>query len=165
MNALASFVTSVNPPRAAGEAARRACLDTIGVALAGSREPSAAIVRKLVGEESPSGPARILGTRQCAGATGAALANGTAAHALDFDDLCSVSLAHPSAPLVAAALAAGELVNADGRTLIAGYCVGFELGAILGRAMNPSHYQRGWHCTSTIGTIGAAAAAARVLGL
>jgi 2-methylcitrate dehydratase PrpD len=95
----------------------------------------------------------------------AALANGTAAHALDYDDMCFVSLAHPSAPLVAAALAVGELAGTSGRALLDAYIVGFEVEGRLGRAMNPRHYQRGWHCTSTLGTIGAAAAAARVLGL
>src|SRR5262249_56758582 len=100
-----------------------------------------------------------------ASATGAALANGAAAHALDFDDMCFVSLAHPSAPLVSGALAAAELVGASGRALLDAYVVGFEIEARLGRTMNPKHYQRGWHCTSTLGTIGAAAAASRILGL
>jgi 2-methylcitrate dehydratase PrpD len=76
-----------------------------------------------------------------------------------------VSLAHPSAPLVPAALAAGECAGASGAALLDAYVVGFEIEGRLGRAMNPRHYQRGWHCTATIGTIGAAAAAARLLGL
>jgi len=107
----------------------------------------------------------VLGTSARVSATGAALANGTAAHALDFDDMCFVSLAHPSAPLVAAILAAAELVGAPGRLVLDAYVVAFEIEARIGRVMNPRHYQRGWHCTSTIGTIGAAAAAARVLAL
>jgi 2-methylcitrate dehydratase PrpD len=162
---IAEFSASARPPRQAIETAKRAYLDTIGVTLAGSAEPSARLVRDLVAGESPSGPASILGTSRCAGAIGAALANGTAAHALDFDDVSVVSLAHPSASLVPATLAASELVNGDGAALLDAYCVGFEVAAILGRALNPAHYVRGWHCTSTIGTIGAAAAAARVLGL
>jgi 2-methylcitrate dehydratase PrpD len=79
--------------------------------------------------------------------------------------MCFVSLAHPSAPLVAAALAAAELAGASGRALLDAYVVGFELEGRLGRAMNPRHYQRGWHCTSTLGTIAATATAARLLGL
>ncbi len=98
-------------------------------------------------------------------AAAAAFANGTAAHALDYDDMCFVSLAHPSAPLVPAALAVAELAGASGRALLDAYIVGFEIEARLGKAMNPSHYQRGWHCTSTLGVIGAAAAASRLLGL
>src|SRR5205823_13817303 len=85
--------------------------------------------------------------------------------ALPIYDMCFVSLAHPSAPLVSAGLAAAELVDASGRALLEAYIVGFEVEARLGRAMNPRHYQRGWHCTSTLGTLGAAAAASRLLGL
>jgi 2-methylcitrate dehydratase PrpD len=107
----------------------------------------------------------VLGTAIRATASNAALANGTAAHALDFDDMCFVSLAHPSAPLVACAIAAAELAGAGGPALLDAYIVGFEIEGRFGRAMNPRHYQKGWHCTSTIGTIGAAAAAARLLGL
>ena len=162
---LASFVASAQPPREALEKAARAYLDTIGVTLAGSVEPSARLVRALVAEESPDGPARIVGTTESAGPGGAALANGTAAHALDFDDTAFLFVGHPSAPLVAATLAAGELANATGRTLLDAYCVGFEVDAVLGSAMNPAHYRRGWHCTSTIGSVGAAAAVARVLAL
>ena len=162
---LAAFVASARPPAEAMTAAARAYTDTIAVMLAGAQEPAAVLVRALVAEESPDGPARIVGTSCRAAVGGAALANGTAAHALDFDDVSFVSLAHPSAPLVSAALAAGEQAGASGRTLLEAYCAGFEVQAQIGRAMNPSHYRRGWHCTSTIGTLGAAAAAARVLGL
>src|SRR5205814_8303104 len=66
---------------------------------------------------------------------------------------------------VAAGLAVGESGGASGRTLLDAYIVGFEIEGRLGRTMNPSHYGRGWHCTSTLGTIGAAAAASRLLGL
>src|SRR5204862_933988 len=107
----------------------------------------------------------VLGTDVRCAPADAALANGTAAHALDFDDMCFVSLAHPSAPLVSGALAVAEMIGAPGRALLDAYVVGFEIEARLGRVMNPRHYQRGWHCTSTLGTIGAAAAASRLLGL
>ncbi|MGH9142415.1 MAG: MmgE/PrpD family protein, partial [Vicinamibacterales bacterium] len=127
-------------------------------------EPAARVVQRVV-EHNGAAACRVLGTPLCVGAGDAALANGTAAHALDFDDMCFVSLAHPSAPLVAAALAAAELAGASGRALLDAYIVGFELEGRLGRAMNPRHYRRGWHCTSTFGTIGAAAAAARLLDL
>jgi 2-methylcitrate dehydratase PrpD len=157
-------VTGAEPPAAARAAAARALLDTVGVTLAGAAEPAARIVQRVV-EQDGGGPCRVLGTSWQASAANAALANGTAAHALDYDDMCFVSLAHPSAPLVAAALAAAEVAGASGRALLDAYVVGFELEGRLGRTMNPRHYQRGWHCTSTLGTIGAAAAAARLLGL
>jgi len=161
---LADFVVDAGPPAAARAAAARALLDTVGVALAGAGEPAARAVQRVIAPDG-CGPCRVLGTAMQVSAGHAALANGTAAHALDYDDMCFVSLAHPSAPLVAAALAAAESTGACGRALLEAYVVGFELEGRLGRAMNPRHYQRGWHCTSTLGTIGAAAAAARLLGL
>ncbi len=152
------------PPAEARAVAARALLDTIGVTLAGAAEPAARSVQRVV-ERDGGGSSRVLGTALRTSPGNAALANGTAAHALDYDDMCFVSLAHPSAPLVAAALATAELVGASGRALLDAYVVGFELEGRLGRAMNPRHYQRGWHCTSTLGTIGAAAAVSRLLGL
>ena len=170
MLSLTQFVVDATPPQAARAIAARAVLDTIGVMLAGASEPAARIVQHVVAAEEGaaiggSHRCRILGTTRCASASGAALANATAAHAHDFDDMCFVSLAHPSAPLVSAGLAAAELTDASGRALLEAYTVGFEVEGRLGRAMNPRHYQRGWHCTSTLGTLGAAAAVSRLLGL
>ena len=161
----AEFVSSVDVPAAARGAARNAVQDTVGVALAGAGEPAARIVQRVAQADGGPGACSVLGTDRTAGPTHAALANGTAAHALDFDDMCWVSLAHPSAPLVAAGLAAGEASGASGRVLLEAYVVGFEVECALGVMMNPAHYEQGWHCTSTIGAIGAAAAAARVMGL
>jgi len=161
---LADFVVQAAPPAAARAAAARAILDTVGVTLAGASEPAARILRQVVVPDA-TGPCIVLGTDARGRAPAAALANGTAAHALDFDDMCFVSLAHPSAPLVSAALAAAETVGASGPALLDAYVVGFEIEGRLGRTMNPLHYERGWHCTSTLGTIGAAAAAARLLRL
>src|SRR5579872_7382567 len=148
LSSLAHFVARATVPEAALGLAREAFLDTIGVALAGAVEPPSRIVQKIAVAEGGSGPCRVLGTSLSTSATGAALANGAAAHALDFDDMCFVSLAHPSAPLVAAALAVGEGNSASGRTLLEAYVTGFEVECALGRAMNPRHYQNGWHCTS-----------------
>src|SRR5207302_6643669 len=68
-------------------------------------------------------------------------------------------------PLVTAAMAIAEETSASGRALLEAYVLGFEVEAVLGRVMNPRHYQQGWHCTSTLGSIGAAAACARLLRL
>ena len=141
-----------------------AVLDTVGVTLAGASEPASLIVRQVVAAEGGDA-CGVFGTPVRASMSGAALANGTAAHALDYDDMCFVSLAHPSAPLVPAVLAAAESERLTGRAVLDAYVVGFEIEARLGRLMNPRHYQRGWHCTSTLGTIGAAAAVSRLLGL
>jgi 2-methylcitrate dehydratase PrpD len=161
---LGEFVSQGQPGAKARHVAVGAFLDTVGVTLAGASEAVARIVQRVVAAES-SGSCRIFGTSIRTSASGAALVNGTAAHALDFDDMCFVSLAHPSAPLVAAALATGELAGAHGRSVLDAYVVAFEIEGRLGRAMNPRHYERGWHATSTLGTVGAAATAARVLGL
>ena len=163
--AMAAFVSAGVPPSSVRQRAAIAACDTVGVMLAGAPEPAATIARAVVGADT-QGPCRILGTSVSAGAADAAFLNGVAAHALDFDDMCFVSLAHPSCALVPAALAAAELIDASGRTVLDAYIVGFEIECRLGTIMNPRHYHlRGWHCTSSIGTIGAAAAAARVLGL
>jgi 2-methylcitrate dehydratase PrpD len=162
---LAEFVAGSAVPDDARVAACDAVQDTVGVMLAGASEPVASIVRRTALMEVPQGLASLFGTPHTTSATWAALVNGAAAHALDFDDMCWTSLAHPSAPLVAASMATAESIGAGGRSVLEGYVVGFEIEAALGRVMNPSHYEHGWHCTSTIGTIGAAAAAARVMGL
>lgn len=161
----AAFAATGAVPAGARRIAQAAWLDTIGVILAGSVEPPARIVQQVCAAEGGHERCRVLGTPLVTGAAAASLANGTAAHALDYDDMCFVSLAHPSAPLVPAALAAGELTGSSGRDLLDAYVIGFEIEAALGRGMNPSHYARGWHCTSTLGSIGAAAAAARLLRL
>ena len=160
-----AFAATAEVPPAARVVARDAVEDTVGVMLAGADAEGSRIIRALAMEECPTGPSRIVGTTDRTSAAWAALANGNAAHALDFDDMCWVTMAHPSAPLVAAGLAASEMRGRSGRALLDGYVVGFEIGAVLGRVMNPDHYAKGWHCTSTIGTLGAAGTAARVMGL
>jgi 2-methylcitrate dehydratase PrpD len=164
LDRFAAFAARGTMPPDARRRAAAAVLDTVGVMLAGASEPAARSVQAVVAEEGGEA-CRVLGTALRASASNAALANGTAAHALDYDDMCFVSLAHPSAPLVAAALAAAEMAGASGAALLDGYVAGFELEGRVGRAMNPRHYERGWHCTATIGSVGAAAAASRILGL
>jgi 2-methylcitrate dehydratase PrpD len=152
-------------PEAAVAAARRAIIDCLGVMLAGASEPAARIVQKIAQAEGGAPLATIAGTGRRTGAVWAALCNGTAAHALDFDDTNFVMLGHPSAPVLAAALAAGELALADGAALLHAFLLGFEVETTLAAVINPPHYERGWHATCTLGTLGAAAAAARLLGL
>src|SRR2546422_7390653 len=144
---------------------RRAALDTLGVMLAGAAEPAAASVRAVVRAEGSTPLCTVVGTSLRTAPTWAALANGTAGHAHDFDDTNFALMGHPSAPLLAAALAAGEAEMADGGAVVLAYIVGFEVSATLGAALNPDHYTRGWHATSTLGTLGCAAAAARLLRL
>jgi 2-methylcitrate dehydratase PrpD len=162
---MAGFIKSCKPPAEARRRAATALCDTLGVILAGVPEAAADMIRRTVVVES-RGDCRILGTDMAASAADAALANGVAAHAHDYDDMCFVSLAHPSCGLVPSVLAAGESTGASGPAVLDAYIAGFEIECRLGLVMNPRHYhERGWHCTSSIGTLGAAAAAARLLGL
>ncbi len=152
-------------PASAVAAARGAILDCLGVMLAGSREPSARILQAVTLAEGGSPLCTVVGAGRRTGAVWAALCNGTAAHALDFDDTNFLLLGHPSAPVLAATLAAGELALADGQALVHAFLLGFEVETTVAAVINPAHYDHGWHATCTLGTLGAAAAAARLLGL
>jgi 2-methylcitrate dehydratase PrpD len=165
---LAEFVvkTSLRDcPDAAIAQIRRAALDTLGVMLAGAAEPAAASVRAVARAEGGAPLCTVLGTSMRTAPTWAALANGTAGHAHDFDDTNFALIGHPSAPLLAAALAAAEAEPTDGAAVVLAYLIGFEVSAALGIVLNPDHYTRGWHATTSIGTLGCAAAAASLLGL
>src|SRR5205085_1793143 len=96
----------------------------------------------------------------------AALLNGALGHSLDFDDTHADSSLHPSAPVVPAAFAVGEMAGRSGRDVLTAIVAGYEVCCRLGNALDPtSHYARGFHPTATAGTYGAAAAAAKVFGL
>src|SRR5690606_18663480 len=95
----------------------------------------------------------------------AALANGTAAHALDFDDNFDPAKAHASAVLIPAILALAEERPAPGFAVLDAYIVGLQIMGRVGQGINPFHRNRGWHATATVGAIGAAAACARLLAL
>lgn len=152
------------PPEAVART-RLAALDTLGVMLAGAAEPAARAVRHVARAEGGAALATVVGTRLVTAPGWAALANGTAGHAHDFDDTNFALMGHPSVPLFATALAAGEAEMADGGLVTLAYVIGFEVSTALGRALNPEHYTRGWHATSSLGTLGCAAAAARLLRL
>src|SRR3978361_1902035 len=96
----------------------------------------------------------------------AALLNGALGHSLDFDDTHADSSLHPSAPVVPAAFAIGELTGASGRDVLTAIVAGYEVCCRLGNALDPtSHYARGFHPTATAGTYGAAAGAPQLFGL
>ncbi len=97
---------------------------------------------------------------------GAAFLNGALAHSLDFDDTHAAGSLHPGAPVIPAALAAGEMVGASGADVLAGIIAGYEVTCRVALALPAGeHYDRGFHPTATCGAFGAAAAAARVFGL
>ena len=144
--------------------ARDAFIDTAACILAGAHDPAARNAHTAV-RAWGAGEAATAGASGRLAAPWAALVNGTAAHALDYDDVLEVANAHVSAVLVPAILALGEERDASGAQCLDAFIVGVEVMARLGEAVNMSHYFRGWHTTLTLGTPAAAAAAARLLGL
>ncbi len=145
--------------------ARQCTLDWLAVTLAGSAEPVSAILRDEVLEQGGRPQATLVGTGQRVAAVQAALVNGTAGHALDYDDVASTFLGHPTAPVLPAVLAVAERDGLSGRAVVAGLVAGFEAESLLGRTVVPGHYDRGWHTTGTLGTLGAAAACAHLFDL
>ena len=160
----AGTVSPAIPPEVIGRA-RTAIIDTIGVILVGTTQPVTRIVAEVVAEDACRPLASQLGTSFKTSPENAALLNGVSGHALDFDDVSGSVEGHPSVVILPAALATAELVGASGSELIEAYVIGVEVMSKLGLAMGAAHYQAGWHATSTLGTIGAAVAAARLLGL
>lgn len=138
-------------------------LDTVGVTLAGASEPCARIAARVAG--AGTGPALVFGTRQGAAPADAALINGTAAHALDFDDCSNTLGGHPSAPMLPALFALAEGRTMSGADFVAAYVAGFETETRIARAVNFHHYEKGWHPTATLGSFGATAACAHLLRL
>ncbi len=145
--------------------AKMAIVDTIGVTLAGAAEPAVTILAETLAGPGAAGPSLLLGGHRRLSALDAALINGTAAHAIDYDDMASAMGGHPSVPVVPVAFALGEALGTSGRDVLEAYIVGFEAECCLGRIVHPHHYGSGWHPTSTLGVFGAAAAAARLLRL
>lgn len=145
------------------DGARRAFVDTIAVILAGQGEACTAGVRRAVATWG-NGPCYAAGGTPLA-APWAALVNGTAAHALDYDDVLDPAMSHPSAALVPAILALAQERHASGSDCLDAYLVGFEVQARLGEALNLVHYKRGWHTTLSLGSMSVAAACARLLRL
>ena len=141
---------------------RVAVVDTLGVTLAGSTEPSVLLVRSVA---NGPGSSLLLGTPLRVSALDAGLVNAVAAHALDYDDGNLVIVGHPSVVLVPAVLALGQEVGATEQDVATAYAAGYEAMVRLARGVNTAHYEKGWHPTSTLGVFGAAAAAARLLQL
>ena len=146
--------------------AKGAIQDCVGVALAGSRQAAGAIPAEWARRSAGAGGATVWGQDFKTSAHDAALVNGTAAHALDYDDVTWGLIGHPSVSLVPAVFAVGETIGASGRDALHAYVVGFEVMAKLGRTTQPRHsLDGGWHATGTIGAFGATAACCKLLGL
>ena len=156
------------------EQGKRCLIDGVGVILAGSTAPGSSIVRRYVKAAAGPGEATTLGMAPLATSSAqAALVNGASGHALDFDDTQLSStpdrtyglLTHPTIPALAAALAVAERQGATGAAFLEAFLVGVEVECKICETIAPDHYLRGFHSSGTVGTFGAAVAAARLLKL
>jgi 2-methylcitrate dehydratase PrpD len=150
------------PPQALATA-KTAVLDCLGVALAGSREECAKICAQIARQEDTKRETTVFGQGFKSSALQAAFANGTAAHALDFDHSFTL-MGQPTAPIIPAIFSLGESLGASGRQIIEAYVAGFETATKLVFALRDSA-QDGWHAPGTLGSLGAAAACAKLLRL
>ncbi len=146
------------PPAVTG-VIKQGFTDCIGVMLAGSREPVALAVERVLLADQPTGPANLYFSAKRTSAPAAAWINGTAAHALDYDDV-ALKGCHPSAVLVAAILAEAQALNRSGRDMLVAYAAGYEVWADLIARERGNYQRKGWHPTGIFGAIGAAAACA-----
>lgn len=155
------------------DTAKRLIFDNLSVTIAGSRSEAGRIIQQYAKEMGGQTEAPILGTDARSPVPLASLANGVAAHADDYDDTQIASLpdrvtgllTHPSTPVFAAALSAAISKGSSGQELLAAYEIGLEVACKIAEAINPEHYQRGFHSTGTIGAFGAFAAVAKILHL
>jgi len=138
-------------------------LDTVGVTLAGAREDCTRIVEGVAGRGA--GPSLIFGGKRRTAPLEAALVNGTAAHALDYDDCNNTLGGHPSVPILPALFAIADETGASGHDFLAAYVAGFETECRIALGVHFYHYTKGWHPTATLGVFGAAAACSKLMKL
>ncbi len=160
----AGFSLAKAPPGLADKA-RIAIIDTVGVILAAVDEEAPRLLRKVLAADGSAPASSVLGASLRTSPEAAAEINGSTAHVLDYDDVSRTGFSHSSAVILPAVLALGEAQRIDGRLLVEAFVVGIEVLARLGMATGLPHYSRGWHSTSTLGTLAAAAACAGILGL
>ncbi len=168
---LSDFSSSLSAANIPADVMQRACLlvtDSVGIAIRARQEAEStpALMAAVDSMGMGQGRGRVFADSGGYSFPAAALVNGTLIHSLDFDDTHIAATVHPTAPVFAAALAAGQMANASGADVMAGVVAGYEVMCRLGRALKPAdHYDRGFHPTATTGAFGATVAAARALGL
>ncbi len=152
-------------PSDARELVRQCLLDWIAVAIAGAHEPLTRMLSEEAREQGGHPQSSVIGQGFATSCRQAALINGAASHALDFDDVNMSFTGHPSVVLVPALLALAEARGEGGAAFMTAFVAGYETMCRIGAAVSPGHYASGFHATGTIGTFGAAAACARLLRL
>ena len=165
---LARFVAT-HPSRGWSDAvdreAHRTFLNWAGCAVGAARHEAMTAALAAVRMLDPAPQSTILGRAERVDMAGAALLNGISSHTFDFDDTHLKTIIHPAGPVASATLALAEHIGASGRALIDALVLGIDVSCRMGNLMYPDHYDRGWHITGSTGTLGAAAACARLLGL
>lgn len=165
---LAEFIVNLkfeNLPDQVIKVAKKAIFDCFGVALAGTKTTVGKKIYEYINELGGNSQATIIGLKSKSSVTHAALANGTIAHALDYDDIIPNMAGHPSCTIVPVLLSLGEYLKLSGKDLLTAYVAGFEIGTKINLGVMDEHYKRGWHNTATVGTIAAASTAAKLLNL
>jgi aconitate decarboxylase len=152
------------PPEVA-DYAKLCLLDGLGCGLFGAMQKWGVIAADLAADLSGGGPATLFGRTQTASPTDAALANGTAIHGFEIDDIHTRSLMHPGAVSIPAALALAELRGKSGKDFLTAMVAGYEIGLRVGVCGGVPHQMKGYHPSGTAGCLGAAAAGASILGL
>lgn len=152
-------------PNDALELVRQCVLDWIAVTLGGAHEPLTRMLAEEAREQGGRPQSTVVGHAFATSCRQAALVNGAASHALDFDDVNMSFTGHPSVVLVPPLLALAEARGDSGAAFMTAFVAGYETMCRIGRAVSPGHYASGFHATGTIGTFGAAAACARLLRL
>ena len=145
--------------------AHRTFLNWLGCAVGASSHEATSAALAAVRMLQPAPQASIVGRTDQVDMASAALINGISSHTFDFDDTHLKTIIHPAGPVASALLALAEHTRASGRALIDALVIGIDVSCRIGNAMYPDHYDRGWHITGSTGTVGAAAACARLLGL
>lgn len=145
--------------------ARLSLFDWLTVALAGSGQPLAKIVRDLVADEGGKPAASVVGLAKKVPARAAALANGAISHALDYDDTHFAHVGHPSVVVLPATLATAEEIDAPASAVLTAFLIGAEASIRIGVVLGRPHYDRGFHQTATAGAFGATVAASRIMAL
>lgn len=141
-------------------------LDWYGCAIAGSAEPAASLLGDELVAEQAAGSCTLVGAlRGRASVETAALINGTASHALDYDDVNARMMGHPTVAIWPAVLAVAEAGHCSGDVALRAFMAGYELAASIGSLICPPHYLAGYHATGTIGTLAAAAAVGTLMDL
>ena len=143
--------------------AKRAVIDWYAALLPGAVAAPATLLEKALADNLDRGRATLAHGRKSTART-AALINATAAHTMEVDDIFRDAIYHPGAPTIATALAVAQETGASGEEFLRGVIAGYEISTRIGKAMGRAHY-RYWHNTGTIGSFGAAAAAAAIYGL